>query len=245
MAKVGGVQRYHSITDRRAADHQGGYAQSGRERAKPESRTEEQIKDATFVLGVPRAEFTPKVEEAMTLLFHEMDALRWDLNVARQREGHLLEAADQDSFLPVASRRAFFRSLRQAANHVEQTGDPSTLLLLGLRDMESLRITHGLAVHDGLLIAVAEKLVAEVADAGPIGYLGAATFGVLYNVAGPDEIEETAKILSAALASASVSRDGEGYHADVAWGLAAIRAGQSPEEAYYAADEGLRSRLRG
>jgi len=245
MAEVGGVHRYRSITDRRAADHQGGYAQSGRERAKPNPRTEEQIKDATFVLGVPKGEFTPKVEEAMTLLFHEMDTLRWDLDVARQREGHLLAAADEDSFLPVASRRAFFRSLRQAANHVQQTGDPSTLLVLGLRDMESLRITHGIAVHDGLLTAVAEKLVAEVAEAGPIGYLGAATFGVLYNVSGLDEIEETAKLLSAALAGASIRWDGEGYHADVAWGLTEIKAGQSPEEAYHAADQQLRSRLRG
>ncbi len=245
MADVGGVHRYRSITDRRAADHQGGYAQTSREQAKPSPRTEEQIKDATFVLGVPRSEYTPKVEEAMTLLFHEMDALRWDLDVARQREGHLLAAADEDSFLPVASRRAFFRSLRQAVTHVEQTGDPSTLLLLGLRDMESLRITHGVAVHDGLLIAVAEKLVTDVAEAGPIGYLGAATFGVLYNVSDRAEIEETAKLLSAALAGASVRLDGEGYHADVAWGLAAINAGQSPEEIYHAADQELRSRLRG
>src|SRR5580692_7115403 len=63
------------------------------------------------VLGIPDAEFTPKVRDAIMGLMGEVDSLRRELNQTRARLDEVEKTADQDHLLPLLNRRAFVREL--------------------------------------------------------------------------------------------------------------------------------------
>lgn len=245
MADIREVQQYQRVVDQRNPKGGRNYRHLPPQRPKPNPRTPQEIQDATFVLGVPKREFTSRVHEAMTLLFHEMDSLRWELEVCHQHEVHILDLADQHSHLPVMNRRAFYRELGRAERHVAGTSDPSTLLVLGAKNLEGFRISHGIAAHDALMSGIAQRLVASEQEVGPIGYLGSATFGVIHNVADQAETSKIAELLAAQLTNHSIDWEGQSFGAAVGWGTAEIKAGQSPADIHHAADADLRSRLRG
>src|SRR6185312_2018899 len=66
---------------------------------------------AANVLGIPEAEFTPKVRDAVMGLMNEVDSLRRELAGTKSRLDEMEKAADQDGMLPLLNRRAFVREL--------------------------------------------------------------------------------------------------------------------------------------
>src|SRR3546814_4575375 len=62
--------------------------------------------DVATVVGIPEAELTPKVRQALQQLMAEVYALRQELEEVRQRVGYLEQLADQDTLAPVLNRRA-------------------------------------------------------------------------------------------------------------------------------------------
>src|SRR5688572_18840753 len=59
------------------------------------------------VLGIPEAEFTPRVRDAIMGLMGEVDTLRRELNQTRAKLDEAEKTADQDVMLPLLNRRAF------------------------------------------------------------------------------------------------------------------------------------------
>mgnify|MGYP004336178051 CR=1 FL=1 len=100
------------------------------EQPKPPKRTPWQIKDTAFVMGIPSNEITLRVHEAMTLIMHEMDTIRWQAEVSKKHEAHLIEALDLHELLPVVSHHAFDQYLIHAAEHIARTKEPSFLLFI-------------------------------------------------------------------------------------------------------------------
>ena len=91
MADISPIKEYSRQANQRRPDGGPTYRQLPPHRLKPDPRSPDQVKDATIVLGVPKDEFTPRVHEAMTLVFNEMDSLRWELEVApRNGTGSIL-----------------------------------------------------------------------------------------------------------------------------------------------------------
>ena len=82
MSDIPQIREYRRQTNQRRPDGGPNYRQMPPQRSKPEPRTAGQVKDATFVLGVPREEFTLKVQEAMTLVFNEMELLFDEMKAA-------------------------------------------------------------------------------------------------------------------------------------------------------------------
>ncbi len=75
--------------------------------------------DVATVMGIPEAELTPKVRQAIQQLMSEVYRLRQDLEEAKQRVGYLEQLADQDTLAPVLNRRAFIRELSSMAAYAE------------------------------------------------------------------------------------------------------------------------------
>src|SRR5690242_3612456 len=71
----------------------------------------ETIGPSASVLGIPEAEFTPKVRDAIMGLMAEVETLRRELTITRIRLEDMEKAADQDGMLPLLNRRAFVREL--------------------------------------------------------------------------------------------------------------------------------------
>src|SRR3569833_1553040 len=75
------------------------------------------------ILGIPEAEFTPRVRDAIMGLMGEVDSLRRELNQTRARLDEAEKTADQDQLLPLRNRRAFVREL---ARYIAFTGRYTT-----------------------------------------------------------------------------------------------------------------------
>ena len=86
-----------------------GYTRRG-EAVTPVSAAEPVAATAS-VLGIPEAEFTPRVRDAIMTLMGEVDSLRRELDKTRTRLDEVEEAADRDQLLPLLNRRAFVREL--------------------------------------------------------------------------------------------------------------------------------------
>ena len=77
-------------------------------------------KDVSSVLGIPEAEFTPRVRDAVMKLMAEVDRLRQELEAMKRRLDKAEEEADQDGLLPVLNRRAFVREMTRIMSFGER-----------------------------------------------------------------------------------------------------------------------------
>ena len=195
MSDIPQIREYRRQTNQRRPDGGPNYRQMPPQRSKPEPRTAGQVKDATFVLGVPREEFTLKVQEAMTLVFNEMDSLRWELEVSRAQRDRLDMEMDRHVSTELANRRALYRHLTRAAEFVKNSGERSFLLLLKVQGLENIWREEGFEEENNILKKIAIVLEAEVAASTPYGYLDGGSFGVVLNLATAEEVEDMAAYL--------------------------------------------------
>ena len=234
MADISQIKEYSRQTNQRRPDGGPTYRQLPPHRPKPDPRSPDQVKDATIVLGVPKDEFTPRVHEAMTLVFDEMDSLRWELEVRTTQRDRLDMALDQHVTTELANRRALYRHLTRAAEHVRATGEPSFLLLVKLLGWEALWCEAGFEAAEDILQKVAVVLEAEVPASTPHGYLDGGSFGIVLNVATSDEVESLGFDLIEGLNIPTIT---------CLWACAPIEAGAPATSIHAAAEEDARRRL--
>src|SRR3546814_16158251 len=67
--------------------------------------------DVATVVGIPEAELTPKVRQALQQLMAEVYALRQELEEVRQRAGYLEQLAAPDTLAPVLTPPPFLPPL--------------------------------------------------------------------------------------------------------------------------------------
>jgi GGDEF domain-containing protein len=149
-----------------------------KQQSKPEARTSRQIKDTAFVMGIPIDEITPRVHEAMTLIMHEMDAVRWELGATKKHEAFLVDALDHHEILPVVSQHAFSQYLIHASDHVERPKEPSFLLFLKILNVDNLWHKSGSALRDGFLVHAANVIKSCLEEVDVIGALDNGEFGI-------------------------------------------------------------------
>src|SRR5262245_8336740 len=92
----------------RTARIKSGYKAEAQQTASPPAAP---IPVSASVLGIPEAEVTPRVRDAIMTLMHEVDRLRREVEQMRERVEDLAKAADQDVLLPILNRRAFVREV--------------------------------------------------------------------------------------------------------------------------------------
>ena len=234
MADISPIKEYSSQANQRRPDGGPTYRQLPPHRLKPDPRSPGQVKDATIVLGEPKDEFTPRVHEAMTLVFNEMDSIRWELEVCTTQRDRLDMALDQHFTMEIANRRALYRHLTRAVEHVKSTGEQSFLLLLKLLGWEALWREAGFEKAEDILQKVAIVLDTEVPASIPYGYLDGGSFGIVLNIATPDEVESLGSDLVDRLNIPAIT---------CLWACAPIEAGTPAAAIHAAAEEDARRRL--
>ena len=107
----------------------------------------------TEVMGIPEAEFTPKVRAAIMALMEEVDKLRREVQQSQSRIAYLEQLADQDSLMPIANRRAFVRELSRMMSFAERYDTQrliEVVFTVGGYTMTGLAInSFGIQVEDG------------------------------------------------------------------------------------------------
>src|ERR1700761_5962321 len=105
----------------------------------------------TSVLGIPEAEFTPRVRDAIMTLMGEVDSLRRELTQTRARLEEVEKSADQDHFLPLLNRRAFVRELTRYIAFTGRYNTPASLIYFDLNHLKKTNDTYGHAAGDAVL----------------------------------------------------------------------------------------------
>jgi diguanylate cyclase (GGDEF)-like protein len=153
-------------------------------------------KDIAQVMGIPEAEFTPRVRDAILRLMGEVDRLRKDVIQATARASHLERLADQDSLVPVFNRRAFVRELGRMQSFAERYDQASSLVYFDANGLKNVNDTHGHAAGDALLAHIARLLVQNVRDTDIVGRLGGDEFGVILVYTDKPLADEKAQLLA-------------------------------------------------
>ena len=194
---------------------------------------------ASSVLGIPEAEFTPRVRSAIMGLMTEVDSLRRELSETRKRLDEVEKAADQDALLPLLNRRAFVRELTRYIAFTGRYNTPASLIYFDLNHMKQVNDTHGHAAGDAVLAHFAEVLMGHVRDSDSVGRLGGDEFGVLLSHANQDQALKKADVLAEALRARPASWNGKEITVSFAYGAFELKAGDNADIAMARADEAM------
>jgi diguanylate cyclase (GGDEF)-like protein len=191
------------------------------------------------VLGIPEAEFTPRVRDAIMGLMSEVDSLRRELADARKRLDEVEKTADQDALLPLLNRRAFVRELTRYIAVTGRYNTPASLIYFDLNHMKQVNDTHGHAAGDAVLRHFSDVLQSHVRDSDSVGRLGGDEFGVLLSHANQDQALKKADALAEALRDKPVTWDGQQIEVSFAYGAFELKPGDNADIAMARADEAM------
>ena len=198
------------------------------------------VSDTTSVLGIPEAELTPKVRQAIMMLMREVDTLRQELERAQSRLEQLEKLADQDPLLaPVANRRAFVRELSRIISYSDRYGTPSSLIYFDINGFKKFNDTFGHTAGDQALVHVASVLTRQTRESDVVGRLGGDEFGVILANANEFKAKEKAQQLTDAVGKSPIEVDGKSVAVTVAYGATTFRKGETVVDAMAAADRAM------
>lgn len=195
--------------------------------------------DVSSVLGIPEAEFTPAVRDAILTLMAEVDRLRHDLEHTKERLESVQAVADQDSLLPLLNRRAFVREMSRIISFGDRYDLSASLIYFDLDGFKAVNDTHGHAAGDAVLKHVANLLIENVRESDVVGRLGGDEFGVILPKADKDLAEKKARALSEQLISQPFQWDGKPLNLSVAFGIHQFQKGENPDAAMADADRAM------
>jgi len=131
------------------------------------------------ISGIPEAELTPRVRQALMALLAEIDQLRRDLTDARGRIDFLERLADEDPLIPIANRRAFLREVTRMIGFGQRYGTPASIVYIDVNHLKTINDSYGHAAGDAALMQVSRTLVEQVRNTDVVARLGGDEFGVL------------------------------------------------------------------
>ena len=158
--------------------------------------------DQVTFLGISRSEMTPAVIAAIEALIGELDQLKREVSALRNRLSEAEGLADRDSLTPLLNRRAFVRELGRARTFAGRYGFPASLVYFDLDGFKALNDGHGHAAGDAALMAVAERLIANVRESDIVGRMGGDEFAVVLVQTDRATAETKAAILADAIETA-------------------------------------------
>ncbi len=197
------------------------------------------IQDTTSIMGIPQAEFTPKVRDAIMTLMGEVDRLRRELDTAVSRLVDLERLADEDPLAPVANRRAFVRELSRVMSFSERYGAPAALLFFDANQFKQINDKYGHAAGDQALRYIAKVLVSNVRDSDIVGRLGGDEFGVILAQADEATAHEKAQLLVQTLEKSPLQWEGHSIPVSMAYGVYALQPGENAGDALAKVDKAM------
>jgi diguanylate cyclase (GGDEF)-like protein len=204
----------------------------------------EAVEPPASVLGIPEAEFTPRVRDAIMGLMQEVDSLRRELSETRRRLDEVEKTADQDGMLPLLNRRAFVRELARYIAFTGRYNTPASLIYFDLNHLKQTNDTYGHAAGDAVLAHFADVLMGHVRDSDSVGRLGGDEFGVLLSHADQEQASRKADALAETLKSSPTRWEGRTIPVSFAYGAFQLHPGDNPDQAMARADQAMYAQKR-
>jgi len=201
--------------------------------------------DSASILGIPEAEFTPKVRDAIISLMQEVDRFRQELERAKSRIEHLEKLSENDALTPILNRRGFIREMTRVKSFVDRYDTPAALVFFDLNNFKPVNDTYGHAAGDNVLQRVAEVLLENTRDSDVVGRLGGDEFGVILVNNRADVAVIKAQKLADAISALRFNTNGAEYGVSASYGTYIFEPGDDPVQALAKADQAMYASKRG
>ena len=208
------------------------------------ARPAEPPEDLAVILGIPEAELTPKVREAIGQLMAEVDALRRELSDTKTRLEQAEAHADQDDLLPVLNRRAFVRELSRAIAGAARYGTDASLIYFDLNGFKQVNDAHGHAAGDAVLAHFSRTICEQVRDSDVVGRIGGDEFAVILNHAGEIAAHRKAEVLANTLSVTPAQWQDMRIPIGFSYGAIALKPGSDATQAIAQADAAMYAHKR-
>ena len=195
--------------------------------------------DVSSVLGIPEAEFTPRVRDAIMNLMAEVDRLRQELERTKSRLETVEASADQDALVPVLNRRAFVREMTRIMSFGERYDLIASLIYLDLDGFKAINDTNGHAAGDAVLQHVARLISGHVRESDIVGRLGGDEFGVILAKADKPQATLKARSLAELLSAQPLAWQGKSLKLGCTIGVHTFKKGEDPATAMAEADKAM------
>ena len=191
------------------------------------------------VMGIPEAEFTPRVRDAVMTLMEQVRSLRRELEQVRARLEAAERSADQDQLLPLLNRRAFMREVTRSIGMAARYGTPSSLLYFDLDGFKRVNDTYGHAAGDAVLAHFSRTLLDHVRDSDVVGRLGGDEFGVILSHANQVIAHRKSASLAETLTATPAQWEGRAIPVGFSYGTFELISGENADSAVARADEAM------
>lgn len=202
------------------------------------------VEDVTSVMGIPEGELTPKVRSALHELMTEVDRLRQELTVFKERVSLLEHEADHDPLLSIANRRAFVRHLARMMAFAERYGSTGCILYFDLDGLKVVNDSEGHSAGDAALRHVAQIFLGNIRESDILGRLGGDEFGVLLAQTGLKAGREKAAILAKLIEQSPFDWKGKPMPLSVSYGVHLFEGTEDIDSAIEAADQEMYAQKR-
>lgn len=194
------------------------------------------VTDTTTIMGIPEAELTPKVREAILTLMQEVDNLRRSMDGMSKRLAATEALADRDVLLPIYNRRAFVRELTKLQATVERYNNEGTLVYIDLDNFKAVNDTYGHSAGDYVLMDFSERLMDSVRETDIVGRLGGDEFGLILSHTNREAANVLASRLSKELKDNPTLWNGNRLDVGMSYGIVNIEQGRDVQDTMDLAD---------
>ena len=195
--------------------------------------------DTTTFLGIPAAELTPAVQDAIQVLLGELDALRGEVGQLKSRLAEAEGLADRDALTPLLNRRGFLRELARARSLAQRTGASASLVYFDLDGFKAINDRFGHAAGDLALTMVAQRLAANVRESDVVGRMGGDEFALVLLHADQTAAEAKAAALAATIEREPLAVGDEAVRIRISYGVREISPDSDPDALIAEADAAM------
>lgn len=194
--------------------------------------------DAVEVGGLA-GDITPAVQQLLDQLGAEVEPLRAQLKLAREREDKLRQDLAKHAFLPVPGRREFFRELNHVLNHLNDLNILPSLVIFHIANANKVRKSEGRETLDRYLAHVAVTVDQLLDTTEVLGNLGGDDFALILLADGELDARERATQIAKRLEETPMPSHAHLGPPRVLVGVAELVRGASAEAVMAAADSDL------
>jgi len=202
------------------------------------------IADTFTIMGIPEAELTPKVREAILTLMQEVDNLRRSVDGMSKRLAAAEQLADKDPLLPIYNRRAFVRELTRVQASVERYSSDNCLVYIDLDNFKAINDTYGHSAGDHVLSEYSQRLVDSVRESDIVGRLGGDEFGLILSHTNQDAAAVLANRLPQELKDNPIFWNEIPLNISMSYGIVTIEPGIDVQDTMAIADNKMYQQKR-
>lgn len=194
--------------------------------------------DAVQIGGLA-GEITPAVQKLLDQLASEIEPLRAQLKLAKEREDKLRQDLAAHAFLPVPGRREFLRELNHVLNHLNDLNVMPSVVILHIANANQVRKSEGRNTLDRYLAHVADTINQLLDTTEVLGNLGGDDFALIFLADVELDARERAAQIAKRLEETQMPSHLHQEPPKVLFGVAELGRGDSAEAVIASADSDL------